>query len=134
MKKLILVLLLFIAAGATAQRKKIDSLRSLLGKTSSDTAKLTVLKQLNFYYYLVNPDSCIYFSQQAYELSVKYNRVADKAHALNSLANAYTVIGDYARGLAFYFSAMRAYQSIGSTPGVVTTLEYRSSSASRFGK
>src|ERR1700744_1346715 len=128
MKKLTLIFLLFTAITATAQRKKIDSLRLVLGKTVSDTARLTVLKQLNFYYFIVNPDSCIFFAQQAYELSVKYNRKDDEAHALNSLANAYTIIGDYAKGLPFYFNAIRTFQSIGSTPGVV--LEYNNIGAS----
>ena len=122
MKKFTIILLLFFTVSvAHAQyKKKIDTLRVALSKATEDTVKMNILGQLSTGYFLSNPDSCIIFAQQDYELAVKYNKVKAQGHALNNLANAYGTIGDYVKSLQFYFKALRVNESINDIPGAVT--------------
>jgi signal transduction histidine kinase len=121
MKRIILALILLgLVFSARAQHKKIDSLRLALSKTTEDTARIAILRQLGTGYFISRPDSSIIFSQEGYELAVKYNRIPDQAKALNNLANSYGTIGDYVKSLQFYFKALRLNEQIKFTLGVVS--------------
>jgi signal transduction histidine kinase len=119
MRKIIIILLLFIAATSSAQHKTIDTLRLKLKRAVVDTDRLNIIMDLSKSYFISNPDSCIIFGQQGYELAARYNRQYDMARALNYLANAYATMGDYAKGMQFYFKALRVFENLNSVSGIV---------------
>lgn len=120
MKKIAFTLaLMALFINANAQRKVIDSLRVALSKTTVDTTRMNILRNLGNAYFISRPDSCIIFGQQAYELAAKHNDLLDQADVLNILANAYSTIGDYVKGLQFYFKALRINEHINNTSGIV---------------
>lgn len=121
MKKIAFTLaLITLFINANAQRKVIDSLRAALSKTTTDTVRMNILRDLGRAYFISRPDSCIIFGQQAYELAVKYNDLLNQAKILNNVANAYATIGDYVKSLQFYFKALRINERINYTVGIVT--------------
>lgn len=83
-------------------------------------------------YYIFSPDSSIIFSQQAYTLAVKLKRPYDMARALNILGNAYATVGDYAKGMQYYFQARRVFESINYLYGQV--MEYNNIGATYLEK
>lgn len=120
MKKLFLIVfLLFTIAFAGAQHKDVDSLRKVLKTASVDSVKLNTCMELGKSYYIFSPDSSIIFAQQAYSLAVKLNRPFDMARALNILGNAYATVGDFAKGMQYYFKARRVFESVNHLFGVV---------------
>jgi signal transduction histidine kinase len=121
MKRLFtIILLFFIVLNANAQHKKIDTLRLALGKATADTDKLNIDRQLGTIYFISNPDSCIIFSLQAYELATKLKLPIVQARALNNMANAYATMGDYVKGIQFYFRALRINERINNIIGIQT--------------
>ncbi|HEY2584092.1 MAG TPA: ATP-binding protein [Mucilaginibacter sp.] len=118
MRKPYIILLLFFSASiAYAQPKQIDTLRLALSKATADTDKLNILRMLGYDYFISNPDSCIIFSQQAYELAVKYKQPLMEARMLNNMANAYATMGDYVKGIQFYLKALRIHETLNNIPG-----------------
>jgi len=121
MKKIaILFLLLSTALISRAQHKKVDSLYINLGKANSDTTRANALLALSRHYYISSPDSSIIFGQQAYELAEKHNWVIIKGKCLNDIANAYASVGDYLKGMQFYFKTLRTYESINYLRGIAS--------------
>ncbi len=108
MKKLSLLLLLLLTIFfAAAQKKQIDTLRLALSKAKTDTIRYEALRNLGNAYYLPNPDSAIIFGQQGYLLAKKNNWALNQAKCLSNMANAYGVLGDYAKSMSFYLKALR---------------------------
>jgi len=120
MKKLFLfTILMFSVVLAGAQHRDVDSLRKVLKTADVDSVKLHVYMELGKSYYIFSPDSSIIFAQQAYSLAAKLNRPYDMARALNILGNAYATVGDFAKGMQYYFKARRVFESVGHLYGVV---------------
>jgi len=121
MRKLSIILLfLFTTLVTTAQNKKADTLRLALSKaTAPDTVRLKILLQLSHSYFISKPDSCLLIGQEGYDLAVKLNRLADQAYAINTIAVAYTTLGDYAKGVPLLFKAIRLNEKIDDVPNVV---------------
>lgn len=133
MKKLsLIVFLLFSITVARAQHKDVDSLRKVLKTANVDSVKLNTCMELGKSYYIFSPDSSIIFSQQAYTLAVKLKRPYDMARALNILGNAYATVGDYAKGMQYYFQARRVFESINYLYGQV--MEYNNIGATYLEK
>jgi two-component system NtrC family sensor kinase len=120
MKKLSIILLLFFTVAiANAQHKKIDTLRAALSTATADTARVNILMELGVNYFISNPDSCIIFSLQAYDLAGKNKIPVKQARALNNMANAYATMGDYVKGIQLYVKSLRIYETINDVPGTV---------------
>jgi two-component system NtrC family sensor kinase len=120
MRRACFIFLLFLTFGvANAQQKHVDSLYAALKNAPTDTARFNALINLSRHYYIAYPDSAIIFSQQAYEIAEKHNWIQNEGETYNTLANAYATIGDYVKGMQFYFKALRLYESIGYEPGVL---------------
>src|SRR5665213_3428433 len=108
MKKLSLLLLLLITVFfAAAQKKRIDTLRVALSKAKTDTMRYQALINLSVTYQVTKPDSSIIFGQQAYLFAKKNNWASGQARCLNYMANAYTNLGDYVKGMQFYFKTLK---------------------------
>jgi len=121
MKKICLAfVLVFTIASANAQRKQIDTLRASLKNAPDDTTRINILGKLGTSYFISNPDSCIIFSLQAYELAVKNNLPIKQSRALNNTANAYGTMGDYVKAIQMYFRALRINESLNNVPGIVS--------------
>jgi two-component system, NtrC family, sensor kinase len=118
-KKSIILLLFFTVAITNAQQKRNDSLKKALSLTQADTNRLRVLIALGKATFISKPDTALILGQQAYELAEKFNRVEDQARCLNLMANAYATVGDYAKGMQFYFKALRIDESINFIPGIL---------------
>jgi len=99
-KTFTLALLLFSLFSASAQHKKIDSLRVALGKAVTDTDKYSALYQLGKLYYISYPDSAIIFHQEAFLIAKKHNWEKEQGENFNGIANAYATMGDYATELS----------------------------------
>jgi two-component system NtrC family sensor kinase len=116
----IILLLIFTVTTANAQHKTIDTLRVALSKATVDTVRLNILMQLGTNYFIPNPDSSIIFGLQAYDLAGKYKLPLKQAKVLNNMANAYSTMGDYVKGIQMYFKALRVNESFNNIPGIVT--------------
>ncbi len=114
---------MFIALIVNAQSKKIDTLRLALSKaTEPDTIRLNILHELARNYFISKPDSALLLAQEYYGIAGKFKRVKDQASALNNMANSYITLGDYVKGFAMYFKAIKLNESINDVPGIV--IEY----------
>jgi two-component system NtrC family sensor kinase len=112
MKKITLALILLsLALCAGAQRKHIDSLRTILNRKIEDTTRINTLLLLSHDYYLSNPDSNIIFAQQAYELADKHNLARKQARALNNMATGYATLGDYPKATQMFYGSLRISES-----------------------
>jgi len=113
MKRLLaLSLLIFTFFTATAQKRKLDTLRVNLSKAHTDTTIYMALRQLGNRYYISNPDSSIMFDQQAYLIAKKNNWYLAQANCFNGIANSYATMGDYATGIQYYLKSLRAFERI----------------------
>ena len=120
MKKAVaLALLVLVVLTASAQRKKIDSLRSAVNKAATDTTRYIALHALSIVYYSYYPDSAIVIEQQAFLLAKKNNWVKNQGRSLNNIANAYNITGDYATAIQYYLKALRAHEYIDDQLGVI---------------
>jgi two-component system NtrC family sensor kinase len=106
------ILLFFTFFTASAQRKKIDTLRVALSKAVTDTEKYTALRKLDNLYYISNPDSSILLAQQAFLITKKNNWKQAQASTLNGIANAYASMGDYAIGIQYYLQALKMNEQL----------------------
>ncbi|MFI5159912.1 MAG: ATP-binding protein [Sphingobacteriales bacterium] len=114
---LTVTILLFAFLNASAQRKKIDTLRVVLSKAVTDTEKYEALRNLDNLYYISNPDSSIILAQQAFLIAKKHNWETAEARTLNGIANAYASMGDYATGIQYYLNALKIYERLNSIYG-----------------
>jgi len=111
MKKVLILSLLLVAFfTATAQHKKIDTLRMALNKATTDTDKYTALYGLGRIYYIFYPDSAIIVDQQAFLIAKKHNWVKEEGNDFNGIANAYASMGDYVNAIQYYLKALKNYQ------------------------
>ena len=93
-----------------AQSREIDSLRKVLEVQKEDTNKVIALNGLAFALYGSNPDTTILLAQKAADLSVKLGWAKGEANAYNVQGVAYSVKGDYVKGLTYYNKALRLYE------------------------
>lgn len=114
----ITTLLFFSFFTASAQHKKIDTLRVALSKAVTDTNKYMALRNLGNIYYISNPDSSIIFDQQAFLIAKKHNWQKSLANTLNGIANAYATMGDYATGIQYYLRALKMNEALNNEMGV----------------
>jgi two-component system, NarL family, sensor kinase len=85
---ILLVCNLFIAAFATAQQRKLDSLHSLLLQKLPDTSRLKTLAALSEMYRMSKVDSAIFYGQKILTYPEHKDFHIYKAHAYNSIGYA----------------------------------------------
>jgi len=119
-KALLFFLLLCVVAHCKAQRKHIDTLRLALRNAKTDSDRLNALTGLSHDYFIPNPDSSIIFSQQAYDLAAKLNKPLRQGRMLSNMGNAYATMGDYVKGMQYYFRALMVYEQLNDISGIVT--------------
>ena len=75
MKKVFPVLICFCCCTALChgQDKQIDSLLQVMKSSKEDTVKVNLLNNLASYFISNNPDTAIYFADEAQALAIKLN-------------------------------------------------------------
>jgi tetratricopeptide (TPR) repeat protein len=87
-----------------------------------DTNKVLALSGLAFALYSSNPDTTILLAQQAEELALKQGWPKGVANAYNIQGIAYSVKGDYVKGLGYYDKALRLYEEQHNKVGAARVL------------
>ncbi|MDH5474602.1 MAG: tetratricopeptide repeat-containing sensor histidine kinase [Cyclobacteriaceae bacterium] len=86
----------------------IDSLKKIV-HTSTIKEKIQSLNQLGWEYRLSKPDSTIYYSQQAYDLALQYNKYTDASVALNYMGIANGYKGEYIQSFFYYEQSLELF-------------------------
>lgn len=94
-------------AGTAQSKRSIDSLKDSLN-ISSGIQRAEILAQLSWQYRNVNSDSALYFGQQAYELSKKFNYESGIIKSLNFQGVAYRNKSDYSNAFKYFVKALKA--------------------------
>jgi two-component system, sensor histidine kinase PdtaS len=92
-----------------------DSLLLQLSKESVPKAKVDLLNQLAQYMKNNDPDSGIYFAQQALLISEKDNYKKGKGESFNNLGNLYFVKSNYDSALVNYLQGLKFFKEIKDT-------------------
>jgi signal transduction histidine kinase len=123
------VVLVFLAVTAidfdvTAQRRKIDSLKNLLGKTK-DTSRIRILNELSWYYKNINVDTAVNYARKALSLSREGGYKKLMADSYNTLGSARQAADEYDSALLLLQLSIQAKSEIGdsvSTAGVLNNI------------
>ncbi len=110
MKKIILISCLFfiLACTLSAQEQpdnkkksqnQLDSLHNALAQSNNDTLRLSILLDLTVYYWEVNLDSSLYYTDESMSLAKKLNYRLDEGRLLGTKADLYSRKGLYAKSL-----------------------------------
>ena len=119
------VLLLLISVSGVSARNTdgIDSLKTLLTSTQADkvqpdTVTVNRLNNIASQFFLLNPDSTLYYANKAVEIAQKINFKAGKANALAQIAHSYYFKGDFTQAKQDFNSAVETYKSINNYQGL----------------
>ena len=125
MKVRIILALLFISFSGFAAMKRghIDSLRTLVNsslkkKSAPDTLSINRLNKLAANYFDSDPDSTIFYSEKAIELSKKINYKAGIADGLVETAHVNYFKGKFSMATAEFDNAIALYQEINDHTGL----------------
>ena len=108
----ILLLLLLPIAGTAQQRKTIDSLLAMLEPGKDDTVQVNRLNSVANNYTVVKPDSNIFYSTKALELSKKLHYKKGEAHASQILSSGYKIKGEYPLAWEYLQYAKKLYSEL----------------------
>ena len=128
MKKLLLIIILnstflILHSFSFAQNRTIDSLITLLKNDKSDTNKVKHLNKLSWEFKEIgNYDTSLLYSNNALQLSQKFNYAQGIANAYSLIGNVYDYQGDYPRALEFYLKALKLDEEQKNKKGVAKRL------------
>lgn len=97
-----------------AQDKKIDSLLSVLKKEKIDTNKVKCLISLASKYSYQNPDSAIFYAEQAKEISERINNKKFLAISFAELGWNTNQLGLYPQAIDYYLKAIKLNEELGA--------------------
>ncbi len=98
---------LCLAAIANAQISRPDSLRKVLQHATSDSARHNACIDLYFYYFELNRDSGLYYTEKRLDLARKNNIKLAEASALISIGYQYNNMGRYSEAYRNLTEALR---------------------------
>lgn len=101
MKKFFTTLLISFASiyQSAAQQATIDSLRVALTTLKEDTLKIDALTNIATKYFYIQPDSTLFFAEQAELLAQKIKDKPRELFAINRQGGAYWIKGNYVKAL-----------------------------------
>jgi tetratricopeptide (TPR) repeat protein len=102
----------FIALQVTAQQNKFDILRQLLATTKKDTVKVNLLNQISLNFSEINPDSTLFYGNQALDLSKKIHYKEGEIFALLNTSFGFALSGNYSRALENSLEALKKSEAI----------------------
>jgi len=89
-----------------AQKSKIDSLTASLANEKIDSNRVKTMNNLGSAYNQSNPAKGLIVSQQAYDLALKTHFFGGELKALDMMAYAYNITGNYNRALEIYLKQL----------------------------
>jgi tetratricopeptide (TPR) repeat protein len=124
MKALFFILLIYPGFNAVSfsQTREIDSLQTLLHKSSADTNRAIILNRLAFRYYDIIPDTALMYANQALTLSENLNYHHGIANSYNSLGFICNSHADLPAALSYYKQSLEILQNIGDLSNVHKTM------------
>ncbi|MBZ5858347.1 tetratricopeptide repeat-containing sensor histidine kinase [Flavihumibacter profundi] len=117
-----LVFTMFIASAVNAQKK--GKPKDLLENSKPDTNRVNLLLELADQYYFNKPDSCLFLSKQAIELSRKLSYSKGELMALNKAGEALRFLGDFPQALEMQFKALQLNRISGDKMGEAVTMGF----------
>jgi len=104
-----------------AQSGYVDSLRQQLDKTTTDTARLSTIVRLAYYYQDSRPDSLLFYSKQLLEEAnhIKDQRMISIAYA--SIGQHGYVTGNYSLALQWLFKSLQLAENINDSNRIANT-------------
>ena len=91
----------------------IDSLRNILNRGGSDTARTDALYQISHEFINVNADSCIHYARQGLSLAKKINYKKGQNFCMDYLAVGLVIKGNYTNSLPLFFEALQEAEKYG---------------------
>ncbi len=118
MKKLLLLFFFLTQVGEAQNKRKIDSLSTLLKETKYDTTKSLVLVELGKSYGANAPDSMFAFSQRAFNLANKINFKFGIGASLHYMGLAKYYRGEYEISMEYYEQAVENRKKVKDKKGM----------------
>jgi len=121
-KILPLVLLLLGSTILSANQARIDSLTTLLKKTTDDGQAANLHNSISFAYIYIDPERALFHAEEALK---KAKAVGDKkaiASAFNNIANFYLATSRFDEAISYLNKALPAYKEIGYELGIAKVL------------
>jgi two-component system NtrC family sensor kinase len=119
---LYLIIVVSFYSKANAQNSKTDSLKLLLEKAPNDTSRVKLLLNIGNQYYFIKPDTSIYYSKMALELSRNLHYSTGIINSLNIVGEAARLLGDYPTSLKMQLEALELNKKIKNTFGEAASL------------
>ena len=118
------ILLVFLMGLGTcfSQNARIDSLKSLVDRTKSDTTQVNVLNDLSYSVLNHDPEEAIKYGVLAREMAALLGYGKGKAYALKNLGLGYYYQGDYLKVLDYWTQSLETFQKEKDTTGIANML------------
>lgn len=120
--KYICVFVLFVSINMSAQSSEFDSLKNITLSNKADTNVCQALIHLGVFYWDTNPDSSIYYCDQAYTLASKLKNKLLMATALKTKGVAWDIQGNLDSCLKYLNESKIGFQQIGRDDKLSHTL------------
>jgi tetratricopeptide (TPR) repeat protein len=118
MKKLIVLILSFLALSGNSQPGKIDSLRRVLRSEMADTSRVLVLCDLARELDLSKPDTSMILAEEGLALAKKTGFVRGEAECLNNIGLVFWITGNYPGALKYELEALMKSESLNDHAGM----------------
>ncbi|HKO76723.1 MAG TPA: tetratricopeptide repeat protein, partial [Flavobacterium sp.] len=124
-QKTTLLLLFFIFSIVPIQAqnpiyKTIDSLKTALSQTKSDSDKTVLLTKLSSYSEYIGPDEAINYAKQALHYAQKTKNEKQIGDTYGNLGTAYEIKSDYAHALKNLYKALTIYENLNDVKSLTT--------------
>lgn len=104
------------------QQTKVDSLLVKLYKSNEDTSKVSLLNELSYEYWDINPNDGLKYAKQALLLSEKLKSKASMAESYSNISRSYRRLTNLTKSLEYGFKSLNLFEEIGDKHGVVRNL------------
>lgn len=118
MKLISYIFFIFFFIGSLFSQNKTDSLKYELKKTISDTSKVTILKNISVEYLYSNPDSSLFYINEAINIAKIINDKKGLAYSYNQLANVYVTIQNYEKSADNYKKSYDLFNDLDNNYGI----------------
>ena len=119
---LYLIVIVSFYSKANAQISQTDSVKLLLEKAPNDTNRVKLLLKLGNQYYFFKPDTSIYYTKIALELSRSLHYAKGITSSLSLAGEAARLLGDYPTSLKMQQEALELNKKTKNTFGEATSL------------